>query len=437
MSAEFTTSLIGKACADFTVLYCLSEHEGYLFSAWYDAGHRLTVGCRRPGEQQWEIAQPEGFWLTARHRQSTVTEYDSHNYLTMAVDSEGYLHLSGNMHVDPLIYFRSDSPLDIHSLRCIRTMIGEREDRATYPLFFKDDQGRLLFRYRDGCSGNGDDIYNLYNASCQQWSRLLDTPLLNGEGVRNGYARPPVMGTDGYWHLVWMWRESPDCETNNNLSYARSRDLVHWETSAGQSLSLPISRKTGEIVDAADIGEGLINMVQELGFDNQGKPLLIYHRYDEQGFSQAYLARPDGKGLWQKQQLSRWNFCWNFQGPGSIPPDLSLQAPRAVGEGKLEAGWSSIWTGRGIWLIDEATLTVIQTLPAHTLLDQDLLLPRQHLHPDAEVQLVAGQSKDCHPQSRYWLRWESLPIFRDEPHAASVVAANLELIEVISSPDID
>ncbi|VDR26257.1 Uncharacterised protein [Raoultella terrigena] len=158
MKQDVIPSLMGEACADFTVLYCLVTHEEYLFAAWYDPAHRITVGCRAPLSEEWVTFQPEGFWIAERNRYSNITDYDSHNYLTLAIDAEGYIHLSGNMHVDPLIYYRSQKPLDIFSIQPGLSMVGERENRATYPLFFKDSEGQLLFRYRDGCSGNGDDI---------------------------------------------------------------------------------------------------------------------------------------------------------------------------------------------------------------------------------------------------------------------------------------
>ena len=41
--------------------------------------------------------------------------WDSHNYITMTADRDGYLHLSGNMHVAPLVYFGTAKPYDIHS----------------------------------------------------------------------------------------------------------------------------------------------------------------------------------------------------------------------------------------------------------------------------------------------------------------------------------
>ncbi len=46
-----------------------------------------------------------------------------------------------------------------------------------------------------------------------------------------------------------MWRESRDCSTNHDLSYARSKDLVSWETNIGKPLTSTITLETCEIVD--------------------------------------------------------------------------------------------------------------------------------------------------------------------------------------------
>ena len=427
--SDIVVAPVADACADFTVLYCLINHGDHQFAAWYDPQHRITVGHRRLPQGEWLTVQPDSFWLPEREHYAHITDFDSHNYLTLAVDCAGYIHLAGNMHVDPLIYFRSERPLDITTLINVRHMTGERENRVTYPVFFKDNLGRLLFRYRDGCSGNGDDLYNIFDSDTQRWTRLLDTPLLNGEGERNGYARQPLCGPDGYWNMVWMWRESPACETNNNLSYARSRDLIHWEKSDGTPLSLPIARAQGEIVDDADVCGGLINMVQEVGFDNQGKPVLIYHRYDDKGHSQAFLARPNGQGQWQKVQITQWDFRWDFSGGGSIPPDVTLSAPQGIGNGLLRVEWTTVWAGNGVWTIDETTLHVVTTHPLPPKVPDALRQPQQHLSPLAEVQLIAAQNSDYQPQSRYWLRWEALPIFRDVPHDTHVGATRLDVVD--------
>ena len=47
----------------------------------------------------------------------TEVGWDSHNYVTMAVDRDGHLHVSGNMHCVQLIYFRTETPGDITTLK--------------------------------------------------------------------------------------------------------------------------------------------------------------------------------------------------------------------------------------------------------------------------------------------------------------------------------
>jgi hypothetical protein len=419
--------------------FAFLNHGGRQFVAFYDEHRRLTVGARQLGRGEsgdsgdsgeFAFFQPEGRWLPGRNRSASYTGFDSHNYLTMAVDPAEYLHLAGNMHGDPLVYFRSTRPLDITSLVAVEKMVGNEEDEVTYPLFFNGTGGEFLFRYRSGGSGNGSDFYNIYDPKEQSWSRLLEQPVLGGEGVRNGYAQPPVIGPDGRWHMVWMWRDEWDCETNHDLSYARSRDLVHWEYSDGRPVELPITLSKGEIVDPAPVNGGLINMVHEVGFDNAGRPILTYHRYDAKGHSQAYAARLENGG-WVIHQLSGWNFRWDFKGGGSIPRELDLSGARAVGEGRIEVTYSSKAAGSGVWVIDEATMAVVETKPLPPpLLPEWLCGPRQGIHPDAEVHSLAAGGDAAPDGRRHVLRWETLPANRDRPCGIEVLPTRLELFEI-------
>ncbi|MDX9975182.1 MAG: BNR repeat-containing protein, partial [FCB group bacterium] len=201
------------------------------FVAYYDAERRMTVASRTLGTSEWRRAVlPE------------VLGWDSHNYVTMAVDDKGFIHVSGNMHCRPLVYFRTAAPLDIATFAPAK-MVGEREDRVTYPDFLssiRGPEGELLFTYRDGRSGSGDQVYNAYDAEKRAWRRLLDTPLTSGEGKCNAYSFGPVRGPDGFYHLCWVWRDTPDCATNHDVCYARSKDMRHWESAAGKPLPLPI-----------------------------------------------------------------------------------------------------------------------------------------------------------------------------------------------------
>ncbi|MCK5675747.1 MAG: BNR-4 repeat-containing protein, partial [Verrucomicrobia bacterium] len=86
------------------------------FIAFYDADRQMVVGQRTLDSKDWTFQKLPSFLV-----------WDSHNYIEMAIDSEGYIHISGNMHVVPLVYFRSEKPYDVTSLKEINRMTGELE----------------------------------------------------------------------------------------------------------------------------------------------------------------------------------------------------------------------------------------------------------------------------------------------------------------------
>jgi hypothetical protein len=87
----------------------------------------------------------------------------------------------------------------------------------------------------------------------------------------------------------------------------------------------------GEVIDPAKPGAGLINMTYQLGWDARHRPFVAYHRYDAQGRSQAFVARPDGEGAWLVRQVSQWDFRWEFPGNGSQVREVSLTRPAPDG----------------------------------------------------------------------------------------------------------
>lgn len=407
----------------------LSERE-HQFIAYYDAERRLTVLGRRLGAAAWSRLQPPGVPVPRRNRTSNVTGWDSHNSLRLALDRDGHLHLAGNMHVDPLVYYRTREPFTVTSLERLDRMTGERETRCTYPVFFQDAKGELLFRYRDGSSGNGSDLYLRYDRGTRTWSRLISTPLLEGEGERNAYASAPTLGPDGRFHLVWVWRETPDCATNHTLSYARSRDFLHWETSRGEPLALPITLATGEVIDPARPGGGLINTTFALGFDAMQRPVVVYHRYDDNGRSQAYVARPGGAAGWERRPMSTWDFTWRFSGGGSIQTEVSLGAPQREPGGTLRVGFATRAAGAGQWRLSGETLERLAQLPP---VPSDLPATVRRVQstvPGMEVQMLTARAGG----KRWVLRWETLGRNRDKPRDFVPPPSELRLYEL---PEVD
>jgi len=106
--------------------------------------------------------------------------WDGHNNLAIAFDDTGTLHLSGNMHDAPLVYYRSSAGLDITKMKAINTMTGQNETSTTYPYFFRGPKGQFLFQYRSGQSGAGNTLVNIYDQDSGVWSPFLTTPIFSG-----------------------------------------------------------------------------------------------------------------------------------------------------------------------------------------------------------------------------------------------------------------
>ncbi len=143
-------------------------HGDHQFVAFYDAERRLTVGSRTLESESWTLV---------RLPEDRRIEWDAHNSLVLAVDSAGHLHVSGNMHVHPLKYYRTTEPLAIDTLERVDEMVGTDEQQVTYPQFLRGPDDELVFTYRDGYSGGGNWLYNVYDASSREWERLLSEPL--------------------------------------------------------------------------------------------------------------------------------------------------------------------------------------------------------------------------------------------------------------------
>jgi hypothetical protein len=365
------------------------------FVAFYDDQRRMTIGSRALNSTQWKLV-----------RLPSQIGWDSHNYVTMAIDNAGYIHVSGNMHVHSLIYFRSSKPLDIDSFEELNRMTGKEEARCTYPVFFRGPANELIFRYRDGRSGSGNEMYNVYDEKTRQWRRLLDQPLTDGQGRMNAYPSGPVRGPDGYFHLVWVWRNTPDCSTNHDLSYARSKDMVHWETSAGKPLSLPMRVDTAEIVDPVPVKGGIINGCARVSWDSKKRPLITYHKFDENGKTQAYCARIEN-GKWKSYVLSDWDYRWYFEGGGSIPFEIHLGGVSVVGGGKLALDYTHPKSGSGRIIFDESTMKPIAKEPS-----QPRPWPAALDKPESEF---PGMSPKFLQHGKYLLRWETLGPNRDRP----------------------
>lgn len=411
---------IDRVVADFPVDFALVTADPYQYVAYYDSAHVMTVAARRLDEDQWQY-----------QKLPSKIGWDTHNYIAMKVDREGMIHLSGNMHGVPLVYFRTERPHDITTFRPIHRMTGKDETNVTYPRFMDGPDGTLVFHYRGAGPRHANTVYNQYDYATQQWTRLLDTPIMDGEGMC-AYFKGPDLGPDDYYHVVWVWRDTPDCSTNHHLSYARSRDLIHWENASGKAVTLPITIGDSVLwIDPIPVRGGIINGAEDIGFDHKNRPLVTYYKYDSAGNSQAYVARwRDDR--WQIAQLSDWNYRWDFQGYGSLGTfPIKIFPARPQNNGQVRIDYRHSQYGTGYWLVDEESLQVV----AHE---------RQNSEAGGQNDIVQENPTELRKYPRqaldegtslaedrtYRLEWETYPANRDRKRdGAPVEPSTLRLIE--------
>lgn len=407
------SSTVDETNARLAVGQSLLTSGSTQYVAYYNGNLEMTIAQRSVTSDTW-----------VRQSLPESIGWDSHDTVTMAMDRAGQLHIAGDMHANPLTYFRTSVAGDVTSLTKIASMVDPlTEQSETYPVFLYDAHGALIYNYRAGSSGNGTNYYNIYDEATQTWSRLFDETLFDGQGDRNSYPSTPALGPDGYFHMVWSWRDTGDAGTESNLSYARSLDLVHWETIEGAPVALPVTYTTpGVIVDPIPIFHGLVNSRASIGFDASNKVIISYYKFDSKWNAQVYFARPKpGKG-WETIEASSWTGRYELAGIGTIPGQPIVSAVSPLPDGNLQMTYSvpenppySYSSQSGVWIMDPKTLlpfTEVHT-PQNTLPAEITTL--RSTFPAMKVVVENDSGSSGSNTERYVIRWEALPTNQDAP----------------------
>ncbi len=406
------TITIDSVWAGHPVGFCLYTHENRQYIAYYNAERRTVVGQRNLDEDRFKLHVMPATSRKTHGGTSTVVGWDSHNFLTIGIDKEGYIHLSGNVHVHPLTYFRSTQANDISTLEQIFEMVGTEEKRTTYPHFMLSKEGELLYHYRDGGSGNGNEIYNIYNTETRTWKRLLDTPLTDGQGLMNAYQSQPKVLKDGWYHMYWVWRDTPDCSTNHDLSYMKSPDLKNWFDAFGNPIIMPATiEQKSLIVDPIPPKGGIINLAAKMVLDENNNPVFAYHKYDTAGNLQFFTAQIKEKE-WVYTQVTDWDYRWWFEGNGSINSEVRIKSFQKRSDGNYEVDYWHIKYGNGTILLNdkfEAIGKVLKSEPFGANLEVEGTFPGLLVQTSYDI----GESQE--EDIRFVLKWETINRNRDKP----------------------
>ena len=270
---------------------------GEQFAVWVGPGGAPFVAKHRGCGSAWQsmnLGDVPGNPLNA------PTGPDGHDDYVIAVDSLGYVHVIGNMHGVPLRYIRSTRPWEITSWEAGQ-MPGPTSS-VTYPQFVELPNGALQFWYREGVSGNGEEMLDVLPAGDTTWhviGDIIDGGPTHESAYLNHIAVEPRTGLIA---LMFEWRRDPDASTTNDVGYAQSADGgLSWVTASGKPLSLPIVHDAAStVLITAPTGSGLENN-GGLTLDGRGRPhgVVVFSGTTGNDIVQLWF---DGRS-WHRQSL--------------------------------------------------------------------------------------------------------------------------------------
>jgi hypothetical protein len=295
------------------------------YAAYYNADSHVVIAQRTIGQTKWKTTATD-------LKGHTI---DAHNIISIIADGDGYLHISWNHHGNPLHYARSKAPGSTEFEEI--PMTGQTETNVTYPQFFKMPDGGLVFMYRDGASGRGNLVIDTYDTKTKKWTQMYAN-LISGQGKRNAYWQACV-DPKGSIHVSWVWRESPNVETNHDMCYARSDDGGRtWIKSDGAPYTIPITVDTAEIASAIPQKHDLMNQTS-MCTDTDGHPVIAtYLKPDGAKTVQYFIIRFDGT-KWQTMQVSDRKTDFSLSGAGS--KQIPFSRPQVIS--RSAGGKTSVW----------------------------------------------------------------------------------------------
>lgn len=301
-------------------------HKETQYVAYYDAEGSVVLAKRKLGSKEWKTHKTR----------YTGNIKDAHNSISIMVDGDGYLHMSWDHHNDPLKYCRSKAPGSLE-LSAPMPMTGKKEDKVTYPEFYRLSNGNLLFLYRDGTSGRGNLMMNHYDLKTREWTQRQDS-FIDGEGQRNAYWQM-CTDTKGAIHISWVWRETGDVATNHDLAYAKSTDGGKtWQKANGEMYKLPITAKNAEYAALIPQNSELTNTTSMCA-DSKGHPYIAtYWRPKGTKVPQYHLVFHDGTE-WQKLQISNRTTPFSLSGRGEKRVPISRCQIFADSEGPADKAY--------------------------------------------------------------------------------------------------
>jgi hypothetical protein len=173
---------------------------------------------------------------------------------------------------------------------------------------------------------------------------------------------------------------------------------------------------TAEIVDPVPSGGGMINNNTKVGFDAEMRPIVAYHKFDQNGNTQLYNARFED-GAWVVHETSSWDYRWDFGGDGTLVFEIEVEPVELQPNGTLTQNfYHAEYGGLGAFRLNPMTLAAEATIPQPVPYPPDLA-DVESPTPMMQVRWRKDAGRGPDADTVYLLRWETLPSNRDMPRS--------------------
>ncbi len=283
----------------------------YQYTAYYNSvsGVERIVLARRTVDG-FEVGPWESFQtsleFTNGDESGAGTSWNAHNTISLGIcETDGTLHLAWDHHGHTLKYCKSipglcttqTSSWGSGMLLPTQNWLvapGQTVSSVTYPQFISTPSGGLYMNWRIGGSGNGDQLFSVYQPGTGNWSSpvtFIDRAgNYQGSNSRCPYINGFDFAPDGSIHVTWTWRESAG-SSNHDICYAYSSDGgLTWKNRADQTIAdTSIGgeihlNSPGIIFKPTDMNQLLINQ-QTQCVDGDGRVhVLMLHRREDPGY---------------------------------------------------------------------------------------------------------------------------------------------------------
>lgn len=334
-------------------------YNGYQYTCFWNTSRRVILARRQ---------LPSGTWNKIEISTYTNTIDDAHNTISLGIcPNDGTLHVAFDHHGSDLHYIRSVTGLvtnpggvawETASFQPWTSYLGgTKVTLVTYPRFITTPNGGMLFEYRYGTSGSGDQmLWEYNNGSWTNLGKYID-------GISDSInAYPHGLEYQGSrLHMTWCYRATPDASTNFDLYYIYSDDNGRtWRNNAGASVGVTgstfiRSNSSGIRVWTISQNRGLINQ-EHMTVDNAGRVhVLLSHMPDSQpddsNFtsartkSQFFHYWRNTNGTWTRTAMN-FPVILNFRGKFAVASNSDLYAvlpDLRIASASASSNWTD-WT---------------------------------------------------------------------------------------------